>query len=531
MSEVESDKLLHMEERLHLRIVGQDEALRAVSRAVRRGRAGLKDPRRPSAPSCSSGPPGSGRPELARALAEFLFDDEDAVIRMDMSEYRERHSVSRLIGAPPGYVGYEEGGQLTEAVRRKPYSVVLLDELEKAHPEVFNVLLQVMEDGRLTDSQGHVVDFRSIVLIMTSNVGTSTIDVGVGMGLGRRRARPRSGAPRPDEGYGAGALKQTFRPEFLNRVDEVIVFHALTQEQVTQIVDLLLDAGLRPAQGPGPHAVVSEEAKLFLAKEGFDRALERGLCGGRSSATSKTRFRRGSYTGSSRKGMRIEAEFEDGRSSSAGSRRWRPWLPDRNNRRSKKGKGKRQKGNAYFLPFAFFARTCGSCRWRISKRPPTSAIAAGACSRSGTANARVAGNGKRWASISEPSAPAAVVRRAPTRAPIPVSEVAVAEQPRRPVGLGELDRVLGGGLVPGALVLLAGEPGLGKSTLLLQAANSFASSDRLSLYVSGEESLQQIALRSRRLAQLSRHLSAAGGNRRGDHRGAGAGKSARPADH
>ncbi len=273
MSEVESDKLLHMEERLHLRIIGQDEALRAVSKAVRRGRAGLKDPRRPVGSFLFLGPTGVGKTELARALAEFMFDDEDAIIRVDMSEYRERHSVSRLIGAPPGYVGYEEGGQLTEAVRRKPYSVVLLDELEKAHPEVFNVLLQVMEDGRLTDSQGHVVDFRNIVLIMTSNVGTSTIDTGIGMGLGR------SGEDRDAESHGRmkdmvlERLKQTFRPEFLNRVDEVIVFHALNREQVTQIVDLLLTRVSERLHDQNLTLSVNDEVKQFLAQEGFDRAL------------------------------------------------------------------------------------------------------------------------------------------------------------------------------------------------------------------------------------------------------------------
>jgi ATP-dependent Clp protease ATP-binding subunit ClpC len=274
MSEVESEKLLHMEERLHRRIVGQEEAVRAVSKAVRRGRAGLKDTRRPVGSFLFLGPTGVGKTELARALAEFLFDTEDAVIRVDMSEYRERHSVSRLIGAPPGYVGYEEGGQLTEAVRRRPYSVVLLDELEKAHPEVFNVLLQVMEDGRLTDSQGHVVDFRNVVLIMTSNVGTSTIDVGVGMSLGRQDSEEHNRASHERmKDTVLERLKQTFRPEFLNRVDEVVVFHALTQEQITQIVDLLLS---RVADRLKEHRLklsVSDEVKLFLAKEGFDRAL------------------------------------------------------------------------------------------------------------------------------------------------------------------------------------------------------------------------------------------------------------------
>jgi ATP-dependent Clp protease ATP-binding subunit ClpC len=273
LAEGETDKLLHMEERLHERIVGQDEAVRAVSRAVRRGRAGLKDPRRPVGSFLFLGPTGVGKTELARALAQFLFDDEDAMIRIDMSEYRERHTVSRLIGAPPGYVGYEEGGQLTEAVRRRPYSVVLLDEVEKAHPEVFNILLQVMEDGRLTDSQAHVVDFRNAVLIMTSNVGTSMVDTGVGMGL------RTSGADREAANYERmknvvlEKLKQVFRPEFLNRVDEVIVFHALSQEQVTAIVDLLLAKVTQRVKDQGMHLVVDDGVKSFLASEGFDRNL------------------------------------------------------------------------------------------------------------------------------------------------------------------------------------------------------------------------------------------------------------------
>ena len=274
LAEGETEKLLHMEERLHQRIIGQDEAVRAVSRAVRRGRAGLKDPRRPVGSFIFIGPTGVGKTELARALAEFLFDDEDAMIRIDMSEYRERHTVSRLIGAPPGYVGYDEGGQLTEAVRRRPYSIILLDEIEKAHPEVFNILLQVMEDGRLTDSQAHVVDFRNAVVIMTSNIGTSSVDLSVGMGI-----RPSRTEESEAEAYERmkqsvlEKLKQTFRPEFLNRVDEVIVFHPLTEEQVTQIVDLLLASLGERLESQGMKLRVTEEAKRFLAKKGFDRTL------------------------------------------------------------------------------------------------------------------------------------------------------------------------------------------------------------------------------------------------------------------
>ena len=273
LGEGETEKLLHMEDRLHRRIVGQDEAVRAVSRAVRRGRAGLKDPRRPVGSFLFLGPTGVGKTELARALAEFLFDHEEAMIRIDMSEYRERHSVSRLIGAPPGYVGYEEGGQLTEAVRRKPYSVVLLDEVEKAYHEVFNILLQVMEDGRLTDAQGRVVDFRNTVLIMTSNVGTSSVDLGVGMGFRVEGEEAEADSYQRMKDVVLDKLKQTFRPEFLNRVDEVIVFHALTRAQVKLIVDLLLGEVAERIEGQGMKLVMSDDVKELLAKEGFDRNL------------------------------------------------------------------------------------------------------------------------------------------------------------------------------------------------------------------------------------------------------------------
>jgi ATP-dependent Clp protease ATP-binding subunit ClpC len=273
LSEGETEKLLQMEERIHERIVGQEEAVRAVARAVRRGRAGLKDPRRPVGSFLFLGPTGVGKTELARALAEFLFDNEDAMVRIDMSEYRERHTVSRLIGAPPGYVGYEEGGQLTEAVRRRPYSVVLLDEVEKAHHEVFNVLLQVMEDGRLTDAQGRVVDFRNAVLIMTSNVGTSAVDLSVGMGIRPAGAEEEADSYERMKSAVLEKLKQTFRPEFLNRIDEVIVFHALTQAQVELIVDLLLRHVSARIEGQGMKLVVGDEVKAMLAREGFDKTL------------------------------------------------------------------------------------------------------------------------------------------------------------------------------------------------------------------------------------------------------------------
>ena len=236
LAQTEMTKLLNLEEVLHSRVIGQEEAVKAVSKAVRRARAGLKDPKRPIGSFVFLGPTGVGKTELARALAEAMFGDEDAMIRIDMSEYMEKHSTSRLVGSPPGYVGYEEGGQLTEKVRRKPYSVVLLDEIEKAHPDVFNILLQVLEDGRLTDSKGRTVDFRNTVLIMTSNVGAEALKrnkyVGFNIQDGEQDYKDMKGKV-------MGELKKAFRPEFLNRIDEIIVFHALEKKHLEEIVTLL----------------------------------------------------------------------------------------------------------------------------------------------------------------------------------------------------------------------------------------------------------------------------------------------------
>ena len=260
--EGETNKLVHMEERLHERVVGQDEAIQAVSDAVRRARAGLKDPRRPIGSFLFLGPTGVGKTELARALAEFLFDDENAMVRIDMSEYMEKYSVSRLIGAPPGYVGYDEGGQLTEAVRRRPYQVVLLDEIEKAHPDVFNVLLQVLDDGRLTDNQGRTVDLKNTVIIMTSNIGSSAIAAsGTGLGEAAYETMKRDVTD---------ALRDHFRPEFLNRVDEVIVFHALTETDLERIVELLLAdlAGRLATQEIGIE--LTPAARALIVREGTD---------------------------------------------------------------------------------------------------------------------------------------------------------------------------------------------------------------------------------------------------------------------
>jgi ATP-dependent Clp protease ATP-binding subunit ClpB len=258
LMEGEMEKLVHMEERLHERVVGQDEAVRAVSNAIRRARAGLQDPNRPLGSFIFLGPTGVGKTELARALAEFLFDDERAMVRIDMSEYQERHTVSRLIGAPPGYVGYEEGGQLTEAVRRRPYSVVLFDEIEKAHPEVFNVLLQVLDDGRLTDGQGRTVDFRNTVIIMTSNLGSEYIQA----------LLPH----REEEAYERvmQAVRAHFRPEFLNRIDEIIMFRPLTREQLSQIVDIQLRQVRQRLKQRNITLQVTLRAKEWLAERGYD---------------------------------------------------------------------------------------------------------------------------------------------------------------------------------------------------------------------------------------------------------------------
>ncbi len=270
LAEEESERLLKMEDVLHQRVVGQDEAIRAISRAIRRARAGLKNPKRPIGSFIFLGPTGVGKTELARALAEVLFGSEDAMVRIDMSEYMEKFAVSRLVGAPPGYVGYEEGGQLTEAVRRRPYTVVLLDEIEKAHPDVFNILLQVMEDGRLTDAKGRTVDFRNTVLIMTSNVGIQNIkrDVTLGFHMGDRKESGYEDMKRKI----TEELRRTFRPEFLNRVDETIVFHALTVEHIKEIVSLMLKEVADRMKENEVEIEVAEPVKDLLVKEGFDEA-------------------------------------------------------------------------------------------------------------------------------------------------------------------------------------------------------------------------------------------------------------------
>jgi ATP-dependent Clp protease ATP-binding subunit ClpB len=266
--------LLALEEHLHRRVIGQDEAVSAVSDAVIRARSGLKDPNRPIGSFIFLGPTGVGKTELARALAEFLFDDEHAMIRIDMSEYQEKHTVARLIGAPPGYVGYEEGGQLTEAVRRRPYSVVLFDEIEKAHHDVFNVLLQILDDGRLTDGQGRVVNFKNTIIIMTSNVGSHLILEYRGQLEGEQYERMKESV--------LDALRHHFRPEFLNRVDEIIVFHALTEADLKQIVDIQLERLRTRLAERRITLELTDEAKSHLARAGYDpvygaRPLKRAI--------------------------------------------------------------------------------------------------------------------------------------------------------------------------------------------------------------------------------------------------------------
>ena len=267
--ETEKLKLLGMEDRLRKRVVGQDEAVSAVSRAVRRARSGLQDPNRPIGSFIFLGPTGVGKTELARALAEFLFDDEHAMVRIDMSEFMEKHSVSRLIGAPPGYVGYEEGGYLTEHVRRKPYSVILFDEIEKAHPDVFNALLQILDDGRLTDGQGRTVDFKNALCIMTSNIGGTVIQETLQANPGLRADDP---AYEQMEAQVQEALRRSFRPEFLNRVDEVIIFHSLSQEQIAKIVEIQLERVAGHLSERRIQLELTPRAREFLAREGFDPA-------------------------------------------------------------------------------------------------------------------------------------------------------------------------------------------------------------------------------------------------------------------
>jgi len=271
LTEEETSRLLRMEDELHKRVIGQEQAIKALSQSIRRTRAGLKDPKRPGGSFIFAGPSGVGKTELAKTLAEFLFGDEDALIQLDMSEFSEKHTVSRLFGSPPGYVGYEEGGQLTEKVRRKPFSVVLFDEVEKAHPDIFNSLLQILEDGRLTDSQGRLVDFKNTVIIMTTNLGTRDISKGFNLGFAAvgdvQTGYERMKAKVNEE------LKQHFRPEFLNRVDDTIVFPQLTQDNIIQIVDLMMAKVDERLKDRDMGIELTQPAKLLLADKGYDPVL------------------------------------------------------------------------------------------------------------------------------------------------------------------------------------------------------------------------------------------------------------------
>jgi ATP-dependent Clp protease ATP-binding subunit ClpC len=284
MLEGESEKLLQMEDRIHERLIDQEEAVKAISEAIRRSRSGLKDPKRPIGSFLFLGPTGVGKTELARTLAWFLFDDENALVRLDMSEYQEKHTVSRLIGSPPGYVGYDEGGQLTEAVRRRPYRVILLDEIEKANPEVFNSLLQVLDDGRMTDGHGRTVDFKNTVIIMTSNAGVELIKRESAIGFSTKKDLAKAQKSNYEEMKEKVMIevKKTFRPEFLNRLDEIIVFHELNEEQLRQVVDLLAKDLQKRLAERKLSVEITEKAKSWLAKEGYDpvygaRPLRRAL--------------------------------------------------------------------------------------------------------------------------------------------------------------------------------------------------------------------------------------------------------------
>jgi ATP-dependent Clp protease ATP-binding subunit ClpC len=281
MTTEESERLLHLEELLHEKVVGQDQAVNSISAAVRRARVGLKDPKKPIGSFIFIGPTGVGKTYLAKALAEALFGDEDAMIRIDMSEYMEKHSVSRLVGSPPGYVGYDEGGQLTEAVRRKPYSVILFDEIEKAHPDVFNMLLQILDDGRLTDSKGKTVDFKNTVIIMTSNAGATSLKKQNVLGFSQEEDVEKEEYEKMKE-IVTEVLKRTFRPEFLNRLDEVIVFHSLKEDQVMEIVEIMVKDLENRMNKVGVNISISDETKKYISKQGFDavfgaRPLERTI--------------------------------------------------------------------------------------------------------------------------------------------------------------------------------------------------------------------------------------------------------------
>src|SRR2546430_625897 len=377
LAEEETQKLLKMEETLHAKVIGQETAVTTISRAVRRARAGLKDPRRPIGVFFFVGPTGTGKTHLARQLAEFMFGSQDNVVKIDMSDYMERHNVSRLVGSPPGYVGYEEGGQLTETVRRKSYCVILLDEIEKAHPEVFNILLQIFDEGRLSDAKGRTVDFRNTIIIMTSNLAQKMLKSEGALGF---RSKGTGDDPETQAAYEHmkervnDEMKRFFRPEFLNRIDATVVFQPLTKPEIRKIVEIELGGVRKQPASQAMSFIVTDEAKDYIATVGWNTLVEE----------------------------RVVAP---------------------------------QKG------------------------------------RVGPA-------------------------RAP-RAPVALDQVPPDAEVRIPTGIGEFDRVLGGGIVRGSLVLLGGDPGIGKSSLLMQASASLSSRGAV-LYVTGEESAAQVKMRARR---------------------------------
>ena len=476
IAQEESERLLHMEDALHNRVIGQQEAIEIVSKAVRRARAGLKDPKRPIGSFIFLGPTGVGKTELAKALAEFMFGSEDALIKIDMSEFMERHNVSRLVGAPPGYVGFDEGGQLTEAVRRKSYAVVLLDEVEKAHPEVFNILLQILEDGHLSDAKGRRVDFRNCIIIMTSNLGAKQLQTNSSLGF---RVQGTTDEARAESSYElmkekvATELKNAFRPEFLNRIDSTVVFRSLTVEEIAQIVDLMLERVRDQLKAQQMSLEVTDAAKEHIIKLGYDvaygaRPLRRVIQNMIEDVLAE-HLLLGRYEPGTT--IVVDKDPEAGLDIHAAEAR----TPGRGALavRGAADEPLRLPGLRRSLP----ALGRPVSRLRSLEQP----------GRDGRPrHARAASRGLRVA----PDGGAA---------PVALTDIGESDVPRLATGIAELDRVLGGGLVPGSLVLVGGEPGIGKSTLLLQAA---AGLGRPVLYATGEESAAQVRIRAGRLGLL-----------------------------
>ena len=435
IAQEESQRLLQMEDSLHGRVIGQQEAIETVSKAVRRARAGLKDPKRPIGSFIFLGPTGVGKTELAKALAEFMFGSEDALIKIDMSEFMERHNVSRLVGAPPGYVGFDEGGQLTEAVRRKNYASILLDEVEKAHPEVFNILLQILEDGHLSDAKGRRVDFRNSIIIMTSNLGREAAPDELRAGLPERGD---SDASRAEASYDlmkekvANELKQNFRPEFLNRIDATVVFRSLTVEEITQIVDLMLQRVRDQLRAQQMQLEVTQAAKDHIIKLGYDVAygarplrrviqnlvedvLAEHLLLGRYEPGTTIVVDKGEDAGLDIHAAEAKIPVETALASAGGRQRV-------------------AKAQSRYV-----CQSCGESflRWE------------GQCRSCGGWNSLVETLVRVPAPAGRAAARATALER-PGGAPLTaLAEIGTADVPRLPIGIGELDRVLGGGLVPG----------------------------------------------------------------------------------